>query len=171
MKRVSAFLAAAFVLLTLASCGLLRARGGESEKDGNSDPELSFNGETIKLTYETNHRDLHYKENLVSMERDTAGSVRRIVYRQNGDVTFTIWMVYFADKSIAEVMAESDYVYTTKTADGLEYTYFEYDDNGLPGHTYVHEYDGTTYTISFVSQYDMTSLESVFMGCVYFAHE
>jgi len=67
-----------------------------------------------------------------------------------------------------EVISGSEDNLTDKTAGGLEYRYFEYDENGTPGHTYVYSFEGTTYTISFVSNFDMTSLEYAFLSNVRF---
>ena len=71
-------------------------------------------------------------------------------------------------KTAEEVMAESDNEITAKTVGETEYQYFEYDENGTPGHTYMYTYNGTTYTISFVSSADISALEQAFMNNVRF---
>ena len=178
MKKAIAIFAAACALLLFAACsGAQTEKNGaigtqaETDKTVAADNVVIFNGDTIKLTYETNHRDLYYKQNIVSMNAETVGSFCNVSYRQDGDVAFEIRLVYYVNKSIDEVMGESDYTLSEKTVNGLTYTYFEYDDNGRPGHTYVYCYDGTSYTISFTSPYDMTSLETVFLNNIRFAKE
>ena len=158
--------------LTVSSCGGKSDDGTTTQKQnsGKSKPTFTINGDEIELSYERNHKDLYYKENLTELHSNTAGSFRNIDYYKDGDNVFDIRIVYFAGKSVDEVMSESDYQMSKKTINGIEYDYFEYTDNDRPGHTYVCAYDGTTYTISFASNYDMKSLEEVFLSQVYFKH-
>ena len=175
MKKVLAFFTAAVLLLTLTACSGLKSDGKsdgvQSGSSQNDDPVIQIDGETIKLTYETHHRDLYFKENLTMLYSDTMGSVSMLTYRRDGDAVFAIFLVYYENKSIEEVMSESDNTLTEKTINGLSYQYFEYDNNGTPGHTYLYCYDGTTYAISFVSALDMSSPENVFLSNVRFAKE
>ncbi len=158
-----------FSVFTLSSCK--KAGGDDAKNDNkkNGGATFTINGVDIELDSESNHYDLYYKENWRELHRETMGSFRNIDYTNDqGERVFDVRLVYFKDKSIDEVMAESDYTYTEKTHNGIKYQYFEYSEGGKPGHTYVYNYNGNTYTISFASAYDMTSLEDVFMSQVYF---
>ena len=173
MKRIIAAVLIFMLATALCSCGLLFRIGSQRTEIGEKDdaPVMTVNGETFKLESESSHGALHYKHNYENMNHDTSGSFCNVVGFQNGDVIFAVRLVYFTGKSINEVMSGSDYTLSKKTVNGLEYTYFEYNDNGMPGHTYAYNFDGTTYTISFASQYDMTSLEEVFLQNVSFSAE
>ena len=173
MKKLLAFLTAMLLLSVFAACG---TTGGEDSKSSTeSGPsgsvEFTIAGRTVELSYETNHRNLFYRENVTDMRRDTVGSVRYISDNFGGDPVFEIQLVCFAGKSVDEVMEGTDAELSDKTVNGTTYKYFEFDKNGVPGHTYVYTYENDTYTISFESSYDMTSLESAFMGTVRFAPE
>ena len=48
------------------------------------------------------------------------------------------------------------------------YQYFEYNDNEANGYTYIYNYDGSTYTITFVSKIDISTLINSFMKNVKF---
>ena len=141
-----------------------------TESASNGD-EIVIGGKTVKLTYESHHGDMYFKENVVDIEKNTYGAACDLRCRFDDGVLFIIHIVYFEGKSIDEVMSGSENNLTEKTVSGLEYRYFEYDENGVPGHTYVYTFEGTTYTISFVSNFDMTSLESVFLSNVRFEKE
>lgn len=169
IKILSAVLIAFCVLILAASCGAADDGTEKSgEEKGGGDPVVTFNGENIKLDYERNHKDLYYKESLTDLHSDTAGSFRNISCEKDGKNVLNIRLVYFADKSVEEVMSGSDNELTDKTANGITYKYFEYETNGVPGHTYVYNFDGTTYTISFESEYDTASLEEGFLNTVHF---
>ena len=171
MKKVLLVFTASLLLFSLTSCGLifsiLQEAAGETDyiKDGKT---VEFNGDSLVLDYETHHGCLYYKIDIPDMHADTVGSYCNINYTKKGEVAFDIRLVYFANKSIDEVMEGSDYAISEKTVNGLTYKYFEYVDNDRPGHTYVYNFDGTTYTISFASAYDMTSLENGFLESVRF---
>ena len=166
--RTIALLVICALALSLFACTI---GGGSGDPSGggknNGAASFTFEGETVTLTYEANHRDLFYKENLTAMHRDTMGSVRAIDY-DNGGAMFQILMVYYENKSLEEVLAASGATLTDKTVNGLTYKYFDFDRDDVPGHTYVYEFEGTTYTISFISDRDTASLEAGFMGAVRF---
>ena len=169
MKKIIAIMLAALMIIPLAACGGGNGgNGGENESQNDGFTVVDFNGEKIKLSYESHHYDLYYKENLSAMNSNTMGSFCEVTVRQDEGETAHIHLVYYAGKSVEEVMSESNYEYFEKTVSGIKYTCFNYDENGVPGHTYVYCYDGSTYTISFVSNYDMTSLEEGFMQNVRF---
>ena len=96
------------------------------------------------------------------------GSFRDIRYFKEGEPLFSIHLVYYEGKTVEDVMEAGDYELTDKTLNGIEYRYFEYDENGIPGHTYVCANNGTAYTISFVSNADISALEKAFMESVHF---
>ena len=184
MKKVIALLLILTLVLSLAACG--EGDKTETNQTGNqtdsvsektvtdiapNDNEIVIGGKTVKLTYESHHGDMYFKENVVDIEKNTYGAACDLSCRSDDGVSFVIHIVYFEGKSIDEVMSGSENNLTDKTVDGLEYRYFEYDENGTPGHTYVYNFEGTTYTISFVSTFDMASLESVFLSNVRFEKE
>ncbi|MBQ3869155.1 MAG: hypothetical protein II777_01295 [Clostridia bacterium] len=174
MKKIVFALTAFILLLSLTSCLFVHFGGGDDSRAAEGDDEASsvtFNGSTIKLSYERNHLDLHYRENLTEIHSNTAGSYRNLSYEQNGEIAFEILLVYFLNKPIDAVMEGTDYILTDKTVNGLTYKYFEFEENDVPGHTYVYNFEGTTYTISFVSRYDTSSLETGFLSTVRFEHE
>lgn len=176
---IMAALLAAAMLFSVCSCGVTGKGGsggnsGGSGSDGSEDGggvTVTVGGETFKLDYETDHGALHYSENIPIMDRGTMGSVRDIHGRSDEGTLFVIRMVYFKDKGIEEVMEGSDNELSQKTMNGIAYTYFEYDDPEMPAskaHTFMYVFDGTTYSISFVSEYDLSSLEEGFFKTVYF---
>ncbi len=177
MKKLTLFLLIAALLLSLASCGFLKGSNEDAsddpakkgKSDGASDGSVIVIGDTtITLNQESHHGDMYFMENPGEIEKAAYEQVCELYCRRDEGQLFVIHLVYFKGASVEEVMVGSDYPMTDKTVNGLEYKYFEYDENGTPGHAYVIHYEGTTYTISFVSSYDMTSLETVFMNNVYF---
>ena len=183
MKKAAVIVAAVILILTLASCSGLGANSGKQDQPAgqtelpqdDGENVALFNGDKIKLNYEIRHKDLLYLDNLSQLESSGVFSLRNIDYTQNGEVTLNVRIMYFEYTSIDEVIEDSDVVMTDKTVNGLVYKYFEqdfpFDDRTVPGHTYVYNFDGTTYTISFISTYDTSAFESVFMANVRFEKE
>lgn len=136
-----------------------------------NDNEIVIGSKTVKLTYESRHGDMYFKENVVEIEKSSYGQACNLYCNSDEGMLFIIHIVYFEGQGVDEVMSGSENNLTDKTVGGLEYRYFEYDENGTPGHTYVYTFEGTTYTISFVSNFDMTSLESAFLSNVRFEKE
>lgn len=164
------------MLITFAACGgagIGRNDGTETKKvSDDKGSEVQLNGDTISLDYDTHHKDMFFKANLLDFYTDTAGSLCQLAYRQDGDVTYKINILYFEGKSIEEAMGDSAAVMTDKTVNGLAYKYLEtnieYTDKTVPAHVYAYNFDGTTYTVNFISEYDMSSLESGFLNTVRF---
>ncbi len=173
MKKFLAIILAGLLLFALAACG--SGNGGTGDKSGQNDQDgavaAELNGKTVLLKYDANFRDLHYKHNYSEMNTNTAGSFRDITCTVNDEVAAEILLVYYVDKSVEEVMSGSDNTLFDRTVNGLDYKYFEFDRDGVPGHTYVYRFDGTTYTISFVSSYDINLFETAFMNNVRFEKE
>jgi len=177
MKKVLIIFLALILALSFAACSKNgntdnTAKGDQTDaaenKDSSDGGTIDIGGYKIKLTKEANHGDLYFKENTAEME--LAGyeqSFNMYCNKEEGQI-FVIRLVYFKGASIDEVMSGSDATLTDKTVNGIQYKYFEYEENGTPAHNYVYNYNGTTYTIIFVSNYDMTSLENTFLGSVYF---
>ena len=181
MKKILIPLLIATLILSLSACGSI---GSDPFTDGQSDsvsannandpnnPTVSINGHTVVLDYESYHKDMHFKENIPDIEKASYGQVCNLFYHPEGEEEFSIRICYFEGKSIEETMDGTDYALTTKTVNGLDYSYFEFQEgSGTPGHCYLYTFDGTTYSINFLSNYDMTSLESAFMSTVYFEKE
>lgn len=195
MKRIIALILILTLALSFAACGGgndspatgkqtgtasdVAGSGEQTESDtGNDAPESAPNGnvveiggKTVELRYESRHGDMFFKENVVDIEKSSYGQACNLYCNSDDGMLFVIHIVYFEGKSVDEVMSGSENNLTDKTVGGLEYRYFEYDENGTPGHTYVYNFEGTTYTISFVSTFDMASLESVFLSNVRFEKE
>lgn len=170
-KRMSLCLLAFAAALLLSACGAPDAAESTSPSSPAAAEEavIAINGETIPLTYETNHYDLYYKENVARMQRDTMGTFRNeAYYNEQGEQIFAIHLVYYEGKTAEQVIEASDYELTPVTVGGLDYLRFAYTEDGRAGHTYVHEHNGDAYTISFVSDYDMTQLEDAFLSTVSF---
>ena len=177
MKRTVAYLVILVLLIGLAACGGRDETGGDpsGSPSGSSarteGGQVLIGGKTLKLTYESRHGDMYFKENVVDIEKSSFGQACNLYCNSDEGMLFVIHIVYFEGKSIEEVMSGSENTLTDKTVGNIEYRYFEYDENGAPGHTYAYCFEGTTYTVSFVSNYDMTSLESVFLSNVRFEKE
>lgn len=129
-----------------------------------------INGEVIRLTYESNHRNLYYKESVTQFQTNTMGAFCNLTHYKDGEDVVDIRLVYYNGKNISEVMSESDNEISLKTIGDKEYQYFDYEVNGRPGHTYLYQYEDTTYSISFESIYDTASLEAGFMKYVRFGN-
>ncbi len=175
-KAICIILAFMLAATAFAACGREKAPGGDAPDSTQTEAPAEENavevaGERLKLTYETNHKDLHYKTDIVNLTPNTVNAVSNLVYYKDGEPLIVMHLVYFEGKTPEEVMAGSDNVLSDKTVNGLDYKYFEYDENGVPGHTYVAEFGGTTYTISFASAADISALETAFMENVRFAAE
>ena len=171
-----------FILATgvLSACGSNKTPDHESSPNAETEtaaPEqgptqdegtVTVDGAEFKLSYETHHGDMYYKTDIVELGPNTAGSWCELSYYKDGEPLVLVHLVYYEGKTAEEVMAESDNEITAKTVGETEYQYFEYDENGTPGHTYMYTYNGTTYTISFVSSADISALEQAFMNNVRF---
>lgn len=167
MKKIISILLVCVLVFALSACAA--DSGADGSGKTSNDPEFTINGKTIKLTYETNHKDLFYKESIKDMNRNTAGNVRFIdCPGDDGENLVNIRMIYFTGKTIEESLAGSGETVTEKTVGGYVYTYFEYELNGVKGHTYMHYFEGTTYSICFESMFDIDSLEQTFLGTVRF---
>jgi hypothetical protein len=140
------------------------AESGESS-DGDT---IEIGSYKIKLTKEANHGELYFKENVAEMELAGYDQTFNMYFNKDEGQIFVIRLVYFRGSSIDEVMSGSDTALTDKTVNGIQYKYFEFEENGAPSHNYVYNFNGTTYMIVFVSSFDMTSLETVFLNNVHF---
>lgn len=142
--------------------------GAQDDSAGQNDETVTVDGEEFDLSYETHHGDLYYKTDIVELGPDTAGAWCELSHYKDGEPLVRIHLVYYEGKTAGEVMEESGYELTTKVVGDMEYQYFEYDENGMAGHTYVCSFNGTVYTISFVSNADISALEQTFMENVSF---
>ena len=169
MKKILALLLSLTLALGLAGCGAINKKAASDGAPNGG--EIVIGGRTIQLTYESHHKEMYFRENVADIQKSSFGQACDLVCPADEGMLFVIHIVYFEGKSVDEVMSGSENQLTDKTAGGLEYRYFEYDENGVPGHTYIYHFNGTTYTISFVSSLDMTSLESAFLSNVHFEKE
>lgn len=180
MKRAglfTGFLILALTAVILSGCGGGRTTAPTATPTGAPAEENAalINGEKISFDRDAVHKDLHYKENVGRTESSGLFAFRDIVCRQGEDVVFEIRIVYFENETVEEVMEGTDAVLTDKTVNGIAYQCFEeefeFSDRTIPGRSYIYCFEGTTYVISFISPYDLTSLETVFMNNVYFEKE
>ena len=161
MKKI--LLVLVLALLIFVGCNAKNNFSNDKEIE-----EIVVDGEKIKLSYENNFLKMTYKESLTAFTSNTVGKQRIISYNKNNENILTIHLVYFENKNIDEVMSDNKYLVNTKLINDLEYQYYEYEVNEQKGHTYVYYYDGTTYTINFLSNKDITQLETAFMKNVQF---
>ena len=175
MKKILAILTTAVMLFAFAGCGISGGSEGTKAENNNgksSEETVLLNGDTLELSYETHHKDMYFKANIVDFYTDTAGALTTLTYMQNGDVAYRINILYFEGKSIEEAMGDSASLLTDKTVNGIAYKYLEtnieYTDKTVPAHVYVYNFENTTYTINFISEYDMSSLETGFFNTVRF---
>ena len=176
MKKVLIIFLAVILALSFAAC----TKNGNTDNTAKGDQTAAENGESsdgdtidiggykIKLTKEANHGDMYFKENVSEMELAGYDQSFSMYCNKDEGQIFVIRLVYFKGSSIDEVMSGSDAALTDKTVNGIDYKYFEYEENGVPSHTYVYNFNGTTYTIIIESSYDMRSLEDTFMKSVHF---
>ncbi len=178
MKRIIALLLILTFAIGFAACGAKNENAADpSGKQTEAAPESGANGgeiaigdHTVRLTDELRHGDLRF---LAPEKAEKAGydQVYSLCSRVGEDVLFTISIVYFKGKDVDEVMSGSDYNMTDRTAGGLTYRYFEDSEDGTAEHTYVRYFNGTTYAISFVSDFDTAALETAFLANVRFEKE
>lgn len=177
MKKALIIILTLILVLSFAAC----TKNGRSDDTAKGDQTAaaesgeSSDGDTIeigsykiKLTKEANHGDLYFKENVAEMELAGYDQTFNMYFNKDEGQIFVIRLVYFRGSSIDEVMSGSDTALTDKTVNGIQYKYFEFEENGAPSHNYVYNFNGTTYMIVFVSSFDMTSLETVFLNNVHF---
>ena len=129
---------------------------------------VSVDGEEFKLSYETHHGNMYYKTDIAKLSPNTSGAWCELTHYKDSKPLVSIHLVYYEGKTAEDVMAKSENKLTAKVIGDIEYQYFEYDENGMPGHTYLYTYNGTSYTISFASSADISSLEEMFMKYVHF---
>ncbi len=168
MKKIIAILLIAIVAVTLAACGaqnnaVTEPSGEKTEETG----AIQVGGVAVRFGSELDHGELHFKD-IEGTEKAGYEQAFNLVYQDGGEMLFAVRLVYFKGSTIDEVMTGTDAVLTEKTVNGTAYSYFEYDENGTPGHTYLCDFAGTIYTVSFVSSSDMTALEAAFLANVYF---
>ena len=179
MKKIIALFLVLILAVCLASCIRIGIKDPDtsgrqtdaSTQNGTDqtafDSGIAIGGKTVTFKDESRHGDLCYK-GIDGAEKSSYDQVCNLYYPAGDDMLFTIHIVYFKGRDIDEVMDGSDYDISSKTAGGTEYRYFEYEENGESGHTYVCSAFGTTYTISFVSKFDLTALETAFLSNVHF---
>lgn len=165
MKKIILIICLSILIIT----GCEKDNNKTNNKDNSKNTvEVTLSDEKIKLSYENNFLKMYYKESVSKFYTDTMGSHRMIRYSKDNDPIFTIHLVYFKDKNIDEALTDTKYERSTKIINDLEYQYFEYEVNGEQGHTYVYYYDGTTYSINFISSNNINEFEKTFMDNVYF---
>lgn len=134
--------------------------------------------ETLELDYERTFNKLTYRTNSKNMYPNTATSGVVLKYEDEtkiddlvddyGASVVRINIQYFENRSIDEVMSKAPYERTNKTVGNYEYQYFEFTENKANGYTYIYNYEGSTYTITFVAKIDISTLIDAFMKNVKF---
>ena len=158
------------VTLVVTACGVVK-------KDNNINVTNkisgSINGEKIELTYDSNFKDLYYKENVSLFTSNSMGALKILQYRKDGNTLLEIRMGYIEGMTLERTKKESKYETSIKKINDLDYLYSSFiltDSTGseYKTHQYYYEYNNVTYTIMFVSNEDISSLEETFMSNVYF---
>ena len=175
MKKKLCFVLTILLVVVLSACGSPKENSGNNGGNGgkgSKEPTVTIEGNEIELSYESHHKDLYYRENISDLHSDTMGQVSMLSYTQGGETYFQVMMVYFENKTVEEAIDLSQYDVSSKTVNGIEYKYFKYtqkySDISLPAECYACAYNGTAYTISFISAHDISSFVSVFMENVHF---
>ena len=140
----------------------------ESAPAGNG-TSVQINGKTLTFGSTDRHGDMlfGYSDD-PGFLKSAVYAVCELTYQPEGVPLFNIHIVYFSNSTVETVLEGSDYETRHETRNGLDFLCFDYEENGRPGTTYVYPFEGTVYTISFVSEYDRTSLIDGFMSTVSF---
>jgi len=134
--------------------------------------------ETLELDYERTFQKMTYKTNSEKMYPNTSSNSVALKYEDEtktedivddyGASVVRVNIQYFENRSIDEVMSKAPYERTNKTVGNYEYQYFEFTDNGANGYTYIYNFEGSTYTITFMAKIDINTLIDAFMKNVKF---
>ena len=175
MKRYFCLIFAILLVLGTSACGSNKENNGSNGGGGgkrSKGPAVTIAGNEIELSYESHHKDLYYRESISDLHSDTMGQVSMISYTTGGETYFQVMMVYFENKTVEEAVDLSKYDVSSKTINGTEYKYFKYTQNysdaSIPAECYACAYNGTAYTINFISAHDISGFVSVFMENVHF---
>jgi len=184
-KRVLIILA----LIVVLGIGLFVLTGCGNKEDSNTTNKsieenkakydtFKIYDKTLELDYERTFQKMTYMTNEKYMYPNTATNSVVLKYEDEtkiddivddyGSSVIRVNIQYFENRSIDEVMSKAPYERTNKTVEKYEYQYFEYTDNGAKGYTYIYNYEGSTYTITFVAKIDISTLIDAFMKNVKF---
>ncbi len=167
-KIILSFLVIVF-LVSITGC-----RKSDDYNLDNFSSVVKIGDDEIKLSYETNLKNMYYKENISLFNSDTLGSNRLISYQKNNKVIFEIRMAYIENKTMDETKEEVNFVLSPRKINDIEYQYGEWilnDANTGEDYNvneYFFEYKGTTYTICFISNENIKDFENTFMNNIYF---
>ena len=167
------------LLLSLAVCG---CGSNKSLNSGNKTTNAltedgavygKINGESIRLNYERNFKDLYYKENISDMDSSTLGALRIITYRKDGQTLLELRMAYTESTSLAEAEKKLTYTAEHKTINGIEFLYgsapVQFDSGEtINSHQYFCEYNKTLYGITLISNEDISDFEQAFINTIHF---
>jgi len=158
-------------IFTIPGCGN-KNNSNENKSSVTNNKEnknvVKVNGEEIELTYDTNFNNMYFKENVSKFNTNTMGSNHVIQYIKEGKVLFDIRMAYIENKTMEESKKEINFEVNPKKINDLEYQYgtWETKDNETGEtiyiHQYLYEFNGTTYTIAFMSKNNIDELEKMF---------
>lgn len=177
----------AIALIAVLGIGLFIIIKGNKTSDNNNNTSDESKGkydtfkiydETLELDYERTFNKMTYMTNNKKMYPDTATNSVTLKYEDDtkiddivddyGTSVVRINIQYFENRSIEEVMSQVSYKITNKVVGNHEYKYFEFTYNEAKGYTYIYNYEGSTYTITFMAKIDISTLIDVFMKNVKF---
>lgn len=138
----------------------------ENQTSGNT--VFTIGDNSFELKVDDHFKNIYSKVNITELQFTGLENQRNMWYQNGDEILFLINEVVFEYKTIDETMEGQTFEYSTKTINGIEYTYFESDTFGKPSHSYIYYFDGDTYVISFASDLDTSNLEEVFMSNVSF---
>lgn len=177
MKKKIIIIMLVISLFTITGCGSNKVENNNSsnsKNDVSDNNTVKIKDEEIKLNYDTNFNNMYFKENVSKFNTSTMGSNHVIQYVKDGGVLFEIRMAYIENKTIEESKKEINFEVSSKKINNLEYQYgiWETKNNEtgdtIYAHQYFYEFNGTTYTIVFMSKDNIDDFEKVFMNNVYF---
>ena len=129
-------------------------------KVGNKDVKINRSGSFVEMTF-------RYPDSALA---SNVGTYSIIDYMDNNEFVFRIALYFFEGKTIEDVMAGS----TLSSVDALpygEYTWNVYQgkqDDGKSVLNYVTQVGDNSYTVTFISDYDMKDFADAFMKNVNF---
>ncbi len=169
MKRTIICFVLILSMIAMAGCGSKK----EDSKEASKGAVVTVLGDEFELRSTQDLYGIHYKENYVDFYSDAIGNMRTMSYRKGDQFAFEVRVFYDESRSIEESKAIIEVNYgakeQSKTINGIEYAYYEYDDaEGIKVHHYMTVFDGKVYSIGFFLGDEPGNIEEVFMNNVSF---
>lgn len=169
-KKIILFLFLLSTLFVITGCGGSESgentngnnssKGNEIVKVGKYDVKINKLGSFVEMKYK-------YPDSALA---SNAGTYNTIDYMDKKDFVFRIGMYFFEGKTVEETMKETTLTSLEKITYG-EYTWNVYQgkqDDEKNVLSYITQVGSNSYTISFISDYDMKNFADTFMKSVKF---